>query len=136
MHKVIVLGGRYLGAVAALECRDQSPTYVQPLKNMLQQAELNAANCILEVGCGSGVLTRFVYQCTNGTSAITGLDLNEFLVAEAKSLAEASGLTNQLEYQAGNALDLPFDDVFLILFIASRSLKSVTPRKCWQSFRA
>lgn len=61
---------------------------------------------ILEVGCGTGVLTRVLAQ-REGVASVTGTDLAPSLVARATDAA--SGLEN-VSFQVADARDLPFED--------------------------
>lgn len=71
-------------------------------------AQAGAAESVLDVGCGEGVITR-AWARRLGTAPVVGLDVNDpHLAAEWSRAARPN-----LEFRAGDAHDLPFgDDAF------------------------
>ena len=67
-----------------------------------------AENAVLDVGSGVGGPARFLaatYGCR-----VTGVDLSEPFVEAARYLTERTGQGGQVSFEAGSALDLPFQD--------------------------
>ncbi len=106
---VIDLGGAHVGAVSMLEARAKSG-YGKMLGQLVQAASLNSGDQILEVGCGTGALARFISRATEGQSSIVATDFNPYLLSEANNLASTDGLTNIISFQEADAEALPFDD--------------------------
>ena len=106
----IALGGTFLGAVAILEGRGHAIGYLQMVRTLIEEAELCPGEVVLEVGCGSGVLARWLARRTAGRNHITGVDINPYLLREAKALARQEGLKGAIEFRDGNAEALPFAD--------------------------
>jgi SAM-dependent methyltransferase len=104
----ITLGGPHLGIMPILEGRGQAPGYVRLVRNVLHEVALRPGEAILDAGCGSGVVDRWIAQHTNRAHAITGVDINRYLLREAESLVERAGLQNVVKFQEGNAEALPF----------------------------
>jgi ubiquinone/menaquinone biosynthesis C-methylase UbiE len=77
---------------------------------VLDEVPLRAGDSILEVGCGSGVLSRWLAQRTKNANPIVALDLNTYLLREAELLAANEGLSGIIEFREGNAEMLPFPD--------------------------
>ena len=109
-YSVIVLGGQHLGGVAVLEDRATSPTYAGMVGMLLDVMAPTQGETILEVGCGSGALTRLLARKFAGANPLTGVDLNRFLVREAAALAQHDGVADGITFRDGNAERLPFDD--------------------------
>ena len=65
---------------------------------------------MLEVGCGSGVLDRWLARRASGAHRITAVDINPYLLQEAGALARQEGLGDAIEFRDGNAESLPFAD--------------------------
>ena len=107
---VIALGGAKLGFIPILEVRGQSEGYHSLLNKLFDWIALRPEESVLEVGCGSGVLLRWLAKQTQGQNSITGVDLNNYLLTEAQSLAAANGLADALLFKQGNAESLPFND--------------------------
>jgi 2-polyprenyl-3-methyl-5-hydroxy-6-metoxy-1,4-benzoquinol methylase len=106
----ITLGGAALGPVAILEARGHAIGYVQMVRTLIEVAELRAGEVVLEVGCGSGVLMRWLAQRTAGRNSITGIDISSYLLGEAKALVRREGLESALAFCHGNAEALPFSE--------------------------
>lgn len=71
---------------------------------------------VLDVGSGVGGPARFLaatYGCR-----VTGIDLSQPFVDAARYLTERTGLSGQVSFQTGSALELPFDNgSFNIVFL-------------------
>jgi ubiquinone/menaquinone biosynthesis C-methylase UbiE len=106
----LILGGAALGAVAILEARGHAIGYLEMVRTLIEVAELRSGEAVLEVGCGSGVLARWLARRTAGRNRITGVDINPYLLREAKALARQEGLEGAIEFREGNAEALPFSD--------------------------
>ena len=106
----ITLGGAYLGAVATLENRGRAAGYQTMVRNLLEAAQLSPGEAVLEVGCGTGVLVRWLARHTNGDNRIVGMDINPYFLREAAALARKVGLEYAIEFREGSAEALPFPD--------------------------
>lgn len=106
---VIVLGGKHLGGVAALEDRAQAPSYQAMFRTLIDTMDPKPGEAILDVGCGSGALDRLLATRLGDANAITATDLNPFLLREADALAVAEGATG-IDFRQANAEALPFAD--------------------------
>jgi ubiquinone/menaquinone biosynthesis C-methylase UbiE len=80
------------------------------VRTLIEVAELRSGEAVLEVGCGSGVLARWLTRRTAGRNRITGVDINPYLLGEAKALARQHGLEGAIEFRDGDAQALPFSD--------------------------
>jgi ubiquinone/menaquinone biosynthesis C-methylase UbiE len=102
---VIVLGGRHLGGIAALEDRAAGRSYRALVSSLWDAMAIGTGDTVLDVGCGSGALDRLLApRLVDG--GIIATDVNRFLLREAALLAEGLAIT----FQAANAESLPFDD--------------------------
>jgi sarcosine/dimethylglycine N-methyltransferase len=83
-------------------------------RGLLATAELaklcgiTAGMSVLDVGSGVGGPARFL-AATFGCE-VTGVDLSEPFVDAARYLTERTGQSGKVSFQAGSALELPFDD--------------------------
>ena len=107
---VIVLGGRHLGGVAALEDRARGSSYAGMVNTMFDEIAPAAGETILDVGCGSGALDRMLARRFGDANAITAADVNPFLLREAAVLAAEDGVSDRISFRQGNAERLPFPD--------------------------
>jgi SAM-dependent methyltransferase len=108
--RTVTLGGPELGFLAMLESRGRSAGYLNAVERIMDAVQLRPGEVILEVGCGSGVLDRWIARHTTQANRIIGVDVNRYLLREAAALAMQEGLTNIIAFQEGNAETLPFPD--------------------------
>jgi SAM-dependent methyltransferase len=106
----ITLGGTELGAVAVLESRGRTAGYLQMLRTLIEETELQPGERVLEVGCGTGVLDRWLARHTGSKNPIVGVDINRYLLREAAALTRKDGLEGTIAFREGNAEALPFPD--------------------------
>ena len=102
---VVVLGGRYLGGVAALEDRAAGRSYQTLVGSLWDAMAVGAGDTVLDVGCGSGALDRLLAPRLVG-GGVVATDVNRFLLREAALLAEGLAVT----FREANAETLPFED--------------------------
>jgi SAM-dependent methyltransferase len=75
----------------------------------VQELGLRPGERVVEIGCGTGVQTRWLAGHTAGANPITAVDVNRYLLQEAQALARAAGLQG-ITFQEGNGLALPLPD--------------------------
>lgn len=107
---VIRLGGRHLGQVTALEQRVALPTYRAMFRTIVDLIAPAPGESVLDVGCGTGSLSRLLAQWTGGANPITGLDISPYLLGEAAALAAEDGVGGAIRFTPGSAESLPFPD--------------------------
>jgi SAM-dependent methyltransferase len=104
-HSTLVLGGRYLQPVENLEARGDGD-YSRMALSTFDLAGATARDSVIEVGCGSGALLRRIAKRAR-FKRIVGLDVNQFLLGEAKALASAERLSERIEFREGSAEAIP-----------------------------
>lgn len=104
------LGGEHLGGAAQLERRANSDNYFQGVRSMFDLLRIKAGDRVLEVGTGAGSLARDLAVRTKGLGEVVGVDINEYLLREARNFASKASLGSPLRYDYGNAENLPFED--------------------------
>jgi ubiquinone/menaquinone biosynthesis C-methylase UbiE len=62
------------------------------------------------VGCGTGVVDRWLARRTGGANRIVGMDNSSYQLREATALARSEGLEGVIEFQEGDAEALPLPD--------------------------
>jgi SAM-dependent methyltransferase len=108
--RAVTLGGPELGFLAMLESRGASAGYLSVVRRMMDVVQLRPGEVVLEVGCGSGVLARWLARYTSQANRIMGVDVNRYLLREATALAVQEDLANVIAFQEGDAESLPFPD--------------------------
>src|SRR5262249_20138771 len=86
----------------------RSPEHRTPC--LIEETELQPGERILEVGCGTGVLDRWLARRTDGKNPIVGVDINRYLLRDAAALTRKDGLEATIAFREGNAEALPFPD--------------------------
>ncbi len=109
-YRTIMLGGPELGFMAILESRGRSTGYLGVVRQVMDAVQLRPGEVVLEVGCGSGVLDRWLARYTTHANRIIGVDVNRYLLREAAALAAQEGLADVIAFREGNAEALPFPD--------------------------
>jgi SAM-dependent methyltransferase len=108
--RAVTLGGPELGFLAMLESRGRSAGYLSVVRRLVDAVQLGPGEVVLEVGCGSGVLARWLARYTSRANRIMGIDVNRYLLREATALAVQEGLADTITFQEGDAEALPFPD--------------------------
>jgi SAM-dependent methyltransferase len=96
--------------VGRLELRGKSQEEIEARAAYLDLLGIQSGERVLDVGCGSGVVTRDIARRVGSGGRAVGIDQSpQFLVA-ARELAQAAGLGGRVEFREGSALHLPFSD--------------------------
>jgi SAM-dependent methyltransferase len=111
---------------AALEERAQALDQLQVNKALVDVLAPVAGEHILEVGCGSGVLCRQVALCVAPGGKVTGVDISPEFLRIARGYAANAGLSAPVQWGAGGAEVLPFQDASFDRVFAVRLLLHVS----------
>src|SRR5579859_1867005 len=105
-YTTIVLSGAHLGIIPSLEARMQG-AYRRVVRSVVEAAAIQPGQNILEVGCGSGAVVRWLAGFTAGANPIKAVDVNDYLLREAAALTRSDGPTEQITFGHGDAEGLP-----------------------------
>ena len=108
-YSTATLGGSWLGVVANLEARAQGD-YLEAVRKVVNETRLLPGERVLDVGCGSGSLDRWLAQRTRKANPIMAVDHSAYLLREAATLARSEGLEEAIEFREARAEALPFPD--------------------------
>ena len=86
---------------------------------MITAAAVSESDDVLDVGCGTGVLTRELTQHVGDTGSATGFDLSESMLCVARNRCP------EATFKQGNVSELPFDDKSFDVVISSFMLMFV-----------
>lgn len=125
----IRLGGAELGIMPFLEHRVRARGYVRLLRSFFDEIDLQPGEQVLDVGCGSGVVDRWLAQWTKGQNPILGIDINDYLLQEARALAQSAGVEHIVHFAPGNAEAIPFPANHFDVVISTTVLEEVDADK-------
>lgn len=95
---------------ARLERRAKADDEVAARETYLTLLDISVGDRVLDVGCGSGAVTRDIARRVGERGLAVGLDPSLELLAVARRLAAEAGLDDRIEFREGNVLRLPFPD--------------------------
>jgi len=95
---------------ARLERRAKAPDEVAARDAYLGLLDIAAGERVLDVGCGSGAVTREIARRVGSGGLAVGLDPSPALLAVARELAHEAGVGDRVEFREGDALRLPLPD--------------------------
>jgi ubiquinone/menaquinone biosynthesis C-methylase UbiE len=74
---------------------------------LIERADLQRGERVLDIACGTGVVTRLAAQQVGAEGQVTGLDLNPGMLAVARSLSPVSGASITWVESSAVAMDVP-----------------------------
>ena len=107
---VVTLTGPVLGMVGSLEGRGRTPGYLSAVGSLIDAAQIQPGERVLEAGCGTGVLCRWVARRMDRQNPVFGVDVNVYFLREAAEIARREGMEDVVSFREGSAEALPFDD--------------------------
>ena len=122
---VVAMTGPALGMVASLESRGRTPGYLSAVGSLIAAAEIRPGERTLEVGCGTGVLCRWLARQTDFENPVVGMDVNAFFLREAAEIARREGLDGVVSFREGSAEALPFEDNSMDVTFSSTVIQRV-----------
>ncbi|MCI0633594.1 MAG: methyltransferase domain-containing protein [Actinobacteria bacterium] len=85
-------------------------------KRLVESANIEPGQRVLDVACGTGVVARTVADRIGASGSVAGLDLNEAMLSVARRLRP------DLEWRQGDAADLPFADASFDVVLCQAAL--------------
>lgn len=77
-------------------------------RKLIDFATVESGERVLDLACGTGVVSRLIAQKVGETGKIVGLDVNRAMLDVARQSAKE--LTTAIEWREGSALAMPFPD--------------------------
>jgi ubiquinone/menaquinone biosynthesis C-methylase UbiE len=102
--------GRARDLAARLERRAKAEDEIAARDLYLRLLAIASGERVLDVGCGSGVVTREVARRVGSGGLAVGVDTSPELLAVARELAKGAGMGDRVQFHQGSALRLPFPD--------------------------
>ena len=105
----ITLGGPHLGFASILEQRAEGG-YGAVVDELIDAMRLAPGAVAVDVGCGTGALTRQLARRVGPTGRVVGVDINAYLLREASAIARHQELGDVIAFELSSAEALPFPD--------------------------
>ena len=112
--------------VERLEFRGKDPTFVGYREAYVDKMALDRTADVLELGCGTGVVTRALAGRDGFEGRVIGIEQSPVLVDVARRLAAEEGVGDRIEFRVGDihALDVP--DASVDAVVAHTTMSHVT----------
>jgi ubiquinone/menaquinone biosynthesis C-methylase UbiE len=102
------------------------PTIGAPLAaDLVRIAALRPGERVIDVACGTGVVTRLAAEAVGTTGTVTGLDLNPGMIAVARSV-DPTG--SSIQWHEGNAEAMPLPDAAFDVVLCQMGLQFVSQK--------
>lgn len=85
-----------------LEYRGTYPAFVAMRERYFDHLELDRCRNVLDMGCGTGVVTRALAAKLTPEAKLTGTDYSAELIAVARRLAAAEGLSERIAFEVAD----------------------------------
>jgi ubiquinone/menaquinone biosynthesis C-methylase UbiE len=123
MNQQQVYGKTYAATAAENYQRFFVPAIGAPAADdLISIAGLRAGERVLDVACGTGVVTRLAVERVGAAGSVTGLDINPGMLAVA---ASATPPDMSIDWQEANAESMPFPDSAFDVVLCQMGLQFV-----------
>jgi len=123
---------KYLWTSEGLELRGKYLWSGELITALYRHLGVEPGITAVDVGCGSGFLTRLIAKGLKGRGRVIGVDIDQKLLDSARELARREGLHSMTEFKKTSAYKLPFPNNFTdvvachtLLYILGRPLKAL-----------
>jgi SAM-dependent methyltransferase len=105
-------------------------------RRLVEVAAIKPGDRVLDVACGTGVVTRLVANKVGSAGQVVGFDLNAGMLARARASRETAAA---IEWRVGSATDMPFAEAAFDCVICQHGLQFIPDRprrfpkciECW-----
>ena len=108
-----------------LELRGRAEDEIAVRNEYLTLLDLKPGTVVLDVGCGSGVVTRAMAQRVVPGGRVVGIDASPAMIEIARELADKSGLGERIEFRSEDCRALRLADAMFDLSFAATTLAHV-----------
>jgi SAM-dependent methyltransferase len=91
--------------------------------------DIDSAASVLDLGCGTGVLSRAIARRRRFAGRVTGIDRSAYLAAAAERLAAEAGVGDIVEFRGGDSHSLGLPDAAFDAVVAHTLLSHVEDQR-------
>jgi len=95
-------------------------------KTLVEGANFEQNDTVLDVGCGTGAAARFAAEKLGAAGRVIGVYVNAGMLEVARSLPRAEGAA--IEWREGSAYDLPLENESVDVVLCAQTLQFLTDR--------
>ena len=110
---------------ARLEHRARAEDEISARDEYLGLLRISPGERVLDVGCGSGAVTREIAKRVTPGGAVVGMDSSGALLRVAREYADGAGISGLIEFQEGDCRKLSFPDASFDVVLAATVLAHV-----------
>jgi len=92
-------------AVDAYETQKVKSIFAPLAKATLSKVQIADGGRVLDVACGTGIMARSIRECFGPAIPISGVDLNDMMIAKARTLTR--DLPGHFDWHVSDATDIP-----------------------------
>jgi SAM-dependent methyltransferase len=108
-----------------LEFRGKDPTFTRWREAYLDRLALEPGARVLDLGCGTGVVTRGIAARPGFAGHVVGLDHSPRLIEAARRMTTEEGITDRVTFEVGDAAALPYPDAAFDAVVAHTTISHV-----------
>ena len=90
-------------------------------QDLVKRAALCSGDRILDVGCGTGIVSRYAFEALGKSGHITGVDVNEAVIEKAREICPPNIMP--IEWKQGDVEALPFSDAKFDVVLCQQGLQ-------------
>lgn len=109
-----------------LESRAKDVVFTRLFDNYINKLDFPSSSRVLEVGCGTGAMTRALVKKKNLTHRVVGVDQSAAFVEAAMRFAVNDGLQDRIEFIVGDSHRLDFEEQSFDVVIAHTVISHVS----------
>lgn len=111
--KVRARARKYFAAVASRWDRMREDFFDETVaESILKASDVKPGDTVVDVGCGTGFLTRQAALQMQGKGMLVGVDLSPMMLEKAKDNLNKLALLTLVEFRVGDAENIPIQDDF------------------------
>ena len=112
--------------IARLESRAKDKVFANLFDKYVPHLALPPSAQVLEIGCGTGAMTRFLAKRDDFSGEVTGVDQSPAFIEAARQFAQEEKLSDRVDFRVGDAHKLDFPSATFDAVIAHTLISHVT----------
>ncbi|MBU1342718.1 MAG: methyltransferase domain-containing protein [Proteobacteria bacterium] len=97
-------------------------------QDIVQRAALRKGDRVLDVGCGTGIVSRYAFKSLGKSIHITGVDINKTVIEKAREICLQNVIP--IEWKQANSEALPFSDAKFNVVLCQQGLQYFSDQPC------